>query len=153
VRAQSKVDLKVLKLEDSARTITLSANDLAKFFEDKEIMDEYGEALVKGKKEESHYAKNKGEELKVLLKRGYVALLDLILKLKKANLWDEQFDKYVAKLITGGDIKTQLEKYGGARKLLESGLNLNSAAGLKKDIDDHANLFIWQTAKTKETCR
>ena len=74
------------------------------------------------------------------------------MKIKKANLWDKQFDKDVAKLIKG-EVKNVLEKNGGARKLLENGLSLSSAAGLKKDIDNHANLIIWQRDKTKDTCK
>ena len=37
-KAQSKVNLKTLKAEDAAQTITIFGTDLVKFFEDEEIL-------------------------------------------------------------------------------------------------------------------
>lgn len=154
-KAQSKVDLKTLKAKDAADLITASSYKLVKFFEDEKIVRAFEEVRLKGneKSDQKDYAEMQGEELKILLRRAYIALLELIARLRTSNFWDEQLDKDVAKLVTGSHIKSQLEKYGGARKLLESGLNQSSVNGLTKDINNHAALIIWQAKKTKETCR
>jgi hypothetical protein len=114
--AQSKIDLKSLKLTESAQSITFSAWELIGFFEDKRIMSSYEKFLLNGDEEGAYYAKHRGIELKEHLKKAYLSLLNLTVTLRKAGLWNEQLDKDIAKLITGSDLKTQLEKYGRCPK-------------------------------------
>ncbi len=158
VKAQSRVDLKVLKADEEAKTITSLSGALFDFFEKNLPIDLYKRVMIDSEqdsqtKTERENLKAEGEKVKTELKNTFLALTDLISKLKKANLWDEQFDKDVAKLIKSNEIKGWLDKSGGGRKLLESGVSATSVNRVKKEIDDLANLIKLETLKSKDVCK
>ena len=80
--AQSKIDLKTLKAEESARTIYFFAGDLGKFFDDEKIAEAHKKFVIDGKESAADYPKQKGEETKIQLKSAYSALVDLFQKIK-----------------------------------------------------------------------
>jgi hypothetical protein len=95
--------------------------------------------------------KDKGEKVRADLTATIPSLEGFVSKLKSANRFNDQFDADVNTLLGSNKVKSRVQRAGGARKFLNSGLSSSSVNNLKKEIGTAASLV--EVTKSEDLCR
>ncbi len=95
--------------------------------------------------------KDKGEKVRADLTATVSSLEGFVSRLKSANRYNDQFDTDVNTLLGSNKVKSRVQRAGGARKFLSSGLSSSSINNLKKEIGTAASLV--EVTKSEDLCR